>query len=432
MIAQQPQQEVFLTSTTAPNKVFFTREELAQHYKSDCHKYNCKRKEAGLPLLNEEDFNARLQAALALKRELQEGRHKKDDHLKNKEKKRSTSKMHVQEKNEADVIMDEEEEETTAPPVVDPCQSLFDSTIHPNVNANVQYMQQKYGFFIPDEEYLINLTSLIGYCQEKIQIGQLCLYCQRGFRSPRAVKDHMVDSRHTKIRYEEGIDLWEYEPFYDFSEANKEFWDTWNGKKEKGKKEKKTSTATQPATSIAEDMNEMGESVCVIAEGDDDSTEWEDIVDDEEEEDSEEEYEEYATNLAQQGFDVTPLGELIFPDGRVVGHRLLARFYKQRVPNNSNVARRAAIMENRRDQWASANNINIVPRSQTGVIISKNGTAGGISAISLYRYKAVIKKSRREEARGKRLQQKTSLNMNRMGKKANRLMNNVSVAHAKR
>ena len=42
------------------------------------------------------------------------------------------------------------------------------------------------------------------------------------------------------------------------------------------------------------------------------------------------------------------------------------------------------------------------------------------------------KKARRDDARGQRLKYRTTMNTNRMDKKANRLMNGVSVAHAKR
>ena len=81
-------------------------------------------------------------------------------------------------------------------------------------------------------------------------------------------------------------------------------------------------------------------------------------------------------------------------------------------------------------------------RSGRGILVPASGTsgpsgsgtagAGSFTALSLYRYKAAVKKSRREEAKGRRLQQRTKLNMNRMDKKANRLMNGVSVAHAAR
>lgn len=82
-----------LTSTTAPGKVFNSRSELAEHYKSDWHKYNLKRREAGLPLLQKEDFEARLEAALALRRE-REGREERTgkDHLKKGKKKKKERK----------------------------------------------------------------------------------------------------------------------------------------------------------------------------------------------------------------------------------------------------------------------------------------------------------------------------------------------------
>jgi pre-60S factor REI1 len=72
-----------LTSTTAPGKLFSTRLELQTHYKSDWHRYNLKRRENGLSMLNEEEFNVRLEAALALRRE-REGREERSglDHLK--------------------------------------------------------------------------------------------------------------------------------------------------------------------------------------------------------------------------------------------------------------------------------------------------------------------------------------------------------------
>ncbi|KAL3910175.1 MAG: hypothetical protein SGARI_002253, partial [Bacillariaceae sp.] len=58
-----------LTSTTAPGKVFASRQELADHYKSEWHKYNLKRREAGLALLEKSEFQARWEAALALRQE---------------------------------------------------------------------------------------------------------------------------------------------------------------------------------------------------------------------------------------------------------------------------------------------------------------------------------------------------------------------------
>jgi pre-60S factor REI1 len=441
---------VRLTSTTAPNKIFHSRDELAQHYKSDWHKYNCKRKEAGLPLLIQADFEARLEAAMAVKRERDQKQqeHGKDHLKKGKDRKNSKATAPVPADKEDEVVMEEEVEEEA--PVIDPCQSLFDNKVHSNVVDNVKYMQHKYGFFVPDAEYLVDISRLIGYCQEKIMVGQICLYCQRGFRSSKAVKDHMVDTRHTKICYEEGVDLWEYEPFYDFSEANKEFWAAWGSKPTKRTKKKKKQSETDAGVKVAAkdtggDDNEMD---------DDDSTQWEDVTDDENEDDSmdleekgsdDDEFEDYASNIAQHGFGVTPLGELIFPDGRVVGHRAMSRYYKQRIlPQTERVAVRAARLAASggalEDSPASARTHGTVnqklSRDQAGVLVRAgnggSGTKGGFTSLSLYRHQALVKKARREESKSRRFRERVAYPINKLDKKANRIMNNVSVAHAPR
>ena len=67
-----------------------------------------------------------------------------------------------------------------------------------------------------------------------------------------------------------------------------------------------------------------------------------------------------------------------------------------------------------------------------GILVPLKDGIQGFSALSLYRYRAAICKQRRDDEKGQRLHYRTKLNMNRMDKKANRLMNGVSVAHAAR
>jgi pre-60S factor REI1 len=475
-----------LTSTTAPGKVFTSRSELAEHYKSDWHKYNLKRREAGLPLLRETDFQARLEAALALRKE-REGKEERSgtDHLKkgkdNKKKQVTTKKQAAaydrinhegtpddddgdgdgevsSTENSGDEEMGESNVDDSTlkqmeDTIIEPRQCLFDKHISGSVEANLERMQRKYGFFLPDQEYLVDAEGLVGYCQEKIKLGHYCLYCQRMFSSWQACQKHMIATRHTKLRYERGVDLEEFDPFYDFTEADEAFL----GSKQRG-------------------MEEMNEEVM---EGDshdnddDDDDEWEDVTDDEEEDmegvenanDVQEEdgndglYAAYKDEIANFGFGVTSLGELILPDGRIIGHRGLLRYYKQRVGHNHN-QERAAVAAARRAAGERVFNGRVynVGRQQDrhkgggetsalalarngrgfvnpgkaghGILVSNGG--GGFTAVSLYRYQAVVKKARRDDARGQRLENRTKQNMNRMDKKANRLMNGVSVAHAAR
>lgn len=212
-----------LTSTTAPGSTFASRSELADHYKSDWHKYNLKRREAGLTLLEEKEFKARLQAALALRKE----KEKKNgtDHIKNLNKKDYSKKKQNKKTNNNnkvnnnavisssdDTKMEVEEgkppseensdnndnsnnDETTKAtrssrlpaalvesqenPEIDPKQCLFDQHQSETLDENIKYMQKAYGFFLPDQDCLVDLEGLLGYAHEKIKLGHYCLYCEK-------------------------------------------------------------------------------------------------------------------------------------------------------------------------------------------------------------------------------------------------------------
>jgi pre-60S factor REI1 len=70
--------------------------------------------------------------------------------------------------------------------------------------------------------------------------------------------------------------------------------------------------------------------------------------------------------------------------------------------------------------------------SGKGILVRLKDGVEGFSALSLYRYRAAVRKQKGDDDKGRRLRYRTTLNMNRMDKKANRLMNGVSVAHAAR
>ena len=237
---------------------------------------------------------------------------------------------------------------------------------------------------------------------------------------------------------------------------------------EEGAEEEEIPDETAPEEADAEEdvlLDDDDDASSESREGEDGDDE-----DDEDMEDAEDDYQEYEAELKTHGFDITPLGELIFPDGRIIGHRGLSRYYKQRfAPDGERAAvtaaRRAAGErvyagrvhqiggpaasgggDNSRETTLALAKAGLVAgaaagRSGRGILVPTSGTsgpsgggggAGSFTALSLYRYKAAVKKSRREEAKGHRLQQRTKMNINRMDKKANRLMNGVSVAHAAR
>lgn len=474
--------EVALTSTTAPGKIFTSRTELAAHYKTPWHKYNLKRREAGLPPLLESDFLARLSAAQAVHTERTTRRQNGTDqigtgHLKNgKEQRAKISSAQAASTNgiapnnpsddRNDAMQQESENVVAASSAnqkqveINPKQCLFDRHVSATVQANVDRMHRKYGFFIPDYEYLTDMTGLIGYCHEKIQLGNVCLYCHRTFRTARSCIQHMRNKVHTKLRYEMGIDLEDLDVFYDFTEANDAFLNSTIHPKLQG-------PTTISDDEKANDMDEENED-----EEEDVDEEWEDVSDDENEGDDDEDiydeldddddlYHGYEEEVGRMGWKITPLGELIFPDGRIIGHRGLRRYYKQRLSQHKetsiavSAARQAAgerlyrgrvynigyngnaaARDNDSTEMSRALAlVGIAPgiaagRAGKGILVTTS--AGTYSQVSVYRYRAALRKQRTQLRQGQQLVQRTSTNTNRMDKKANRLMNNVSVAHAQR
>eukprot|EP00956_Cyclotella_meneghiniana_P036817 scaffold130867_cov21-Cyclotella_meneghiniana.AAC.1 len=195
-------------------------------------------------------------------------------------------------------------EETTTPPEINPHQSLFDNHISSSLTANVSYMTATYSFYLPDPEYLIDLEGLLGYCSEKVRLGHTCLYCQRMFTSYEGCMKHMRDKQHCKILYERGVDQEEFDVFYDFEEANQSFLGG-------GAAAAANTSNANIASNETIDEEEDGEWEDVD-EDDDDDVEMEQ---DNEEEDDDDMYAAYQEEIASHGFDITPLGELIFPDG---------------------------------------------------------------------------------------------------------------------
>ncbi|KAI8621834.1 C2H2 type zinc-finger-domain-containing protein [Chytriomyces sp. MP71] len=88
-----------------------------------------------------------------------------------------------------------------------------------SVEENVDHMAKVHSFFVPDLEYLVDMEGLLRYLGEKISVGNVCIFCNgkgRALHSLEAVRKHMIDKGHCKIEYENGGEL-EVGDFYDFS-----------------------------------------------------------------------------------------------------------------------------------------------------------------------------------------------------------------------
>jgi pre-60S factor REI1 len=200
---------------------------------------------------------------------------------------------------------------------------LFCPTHSGSIASNLTHMSVAHGFFIPDAEYLVDVSGLIAYLGEKIAVGNACIYCYgkkrrnanamgkinkdevteegdigREFRGLEATRRHMVDKAHCKIAFESEEERLEISDYYDF-------------------------TSSYPANSRRNLKKAKN------------ADDWEEIEDggneeaDEMVEDNESDSEESDSD-AGPGIRIgdTPY-ELVLPSGARIGHRSLRHYYKQ-------------------------------------------------------------------------------------------------------
>jgi pre-60S factor REI1 len=103
-----------------------------------------------------------------------------------------------------------------------PSHCLFCSLESLDLADNLTHMSTAHSFFIPDADYLIDISGLISYLGEKIAVGNICIYCSgssREFRTIEATRKHMTDKSHCKIAYDSPDDRLEISDYYDFTSS---------------------------------------------------------------------------------------------------------------------------------------------------------------------------------------------------------------------
>ncbi|XP_053200343.1 cytoplasmic 60S subunit biogenesis factor ZNF622-like [Panonychus citri] len=91
-----------------------------------------------------------------------------------------------------------------------------------SMEENIKHMSLSHSFFIPDIDYVTDLESLLTYLGEKIGIDHVCLWCSyngKTFRSTKSAQQHMLCKGHSKINFEQADVLMEYADFYDYSKS---------------------------------------------------------------------------------------------------------------------------------------------------------------------------------------------------------------------
>lgn len=254
-------------------RVAFTDAEIQRdHYKTDWHRYNLKRKVADLPSVTAEEFQRRV----ILQREKDETERTSkticckacrktfntekafENHLKSKKHNTSLNQQNldindehlykvevttsqpqekaIAEANSKEEAMSDDDDDDSEIVEVDSDEwdeeysddnpilqnnCLFCSNHSATMMKILKHMTLAHSFFIPDIEYVVDMKGLLCYLGEKVCQGHMCLWCNdkgKAFYSTEAAQQHMIDKGHCKMLHE-GEALLEYSDYYDYSSS---------------------------------------------------------------------------------------------------------------------------------------------------------------------------------------------------------------------
>ncbi|KIO31262.1 hypothetical protein M407DRAFT_19641 [Tulasnella calospora MUT 4182] len=372
---------------------FITADDQRGHYKSDHHRYNMKRRVAGLPpvtahAFNEKVLERRAETALTTSatgktcricRKVYTTENAYRSHIASKKHRDAeaaqgpTTESHpTPSKTEnaqkppplqpvAKLVTDDpgtcdtsiEARISASRNRIPPTTCLFCALSSESIEANVTHMTRQHGFFIPDTEYLLDLPGLLTYLGDKIAVSNVCIWCNgrgRAFHSLDAVRKHMLDKSHCKIAYDSQDDRLDVSDYYDF-----------------------TSSYAVPSSGTTPTPHAMlGRKRSPANENDDEQWEDDETVPEEEVDEIVEEGNEGDEDIpdgARVAYGDTPY-ELVLPSGARIGHRSLKRYYVQKfsdpLPNVSGFENSDSVVVRR-----------LLKESRTGLIPASGGGFGG-------------------------------------------------------
>ena len=234
------------TCYTAPGAVFTSEDEMKEHYRSEWHRYNLKRKVAGLAPVSKEVCEERL-AREPMRAPGAEPAGSRSQQRRAKREAKAQAKAEASAKNprskqahfEATKELDEEgyiEHKLACAEPFDLCTDIFSrhkrcgsrspppgpptaTPTHPvpprsaSMSENLQYMARTHGFYLPYADYCVDIPGLLTYLLEMVYVGNVALLSSKQFHSAEAVQAHMRDKGACRIELEGHEE--EYEAFYD-------------------------------------------------------------------------------------------------------------------------------------------------------------------------------------------------------------------------
>lgn len=213
-------------------KIKFDSTELQRaHFKTEWHLYNLKRKVCNLEPIDQDSFDQIQHLAPSTDSESDQ-----DNAMAPRARGDSSSVDRIEdplieiesdldsnwEEIDEDELLDEDYDDTEAALLLaklvpeDTC--LFCNKKSSDIKTNIKHMESTHGFYIPEEQYLIDLEGLVEYLGFKVGAGATCLWCNKQFTTLHGARLHMLYKDHCKIQYDQEKAIGEFKEFYDYSE----------------------------------------------------------------------------------------------------------------------------------------------------------------------------------------------------------------------
>ncbi|KAI5866176.1 C2H2 type zinc-finger-domain-containing protein [Durotheca rogersii] len=322
---------------------------------------------------------------------------------------------------------------STSTPVPNPTlkSCLFCNYDSPSVSLNIVHMERIHSMFIPEKQYLVDLDGLLGALQQRIQEFHECLYCGKIKSTALAVQTHMRDKGHCKVPYTSEDEQVEIGDYYDFRST---YLDSEDSEDESMDDDRQGGGAKlgakRSAKAIGEDGREAVDEEGWETDSSTSSCRSEDLgpipVDhqlrqferldkhphhsshDPRHHHQRDGWHSHAHKHRAIFYDDT---ELHLPSGRAVGHRSLAKYYRQNLHNYPSAQERAERLaieaaspsgegstETDGDGNAGGQVASRQDRGRNGVVVSRaNGGTGMLGATDEKR-----REVRRDEQRGRK------------------------------
>ena len=218
------------------------------------------------------------------------------------------------------------------PAILEKC--LFCNFLSDTLLSNISHMKLKHGLFIPEQDFLVDVEGLVRWLHDRVSFLHECLYCGILRHTTSGIQTHMRDKGHCMIAFDSEEQMVEVGQFYDFTSTYSDQESEEEDADEGVKLNEKSRLGARREAETLEIEDDLGTA-------DADGGGWETDEEESAMDGQEPKKMKGLSSTASQPVFHDEDG-LHLPSGRTVGHRSLAKYFRQNLHNYPTPAERAS------------------------------------------------------------------------------------------